>query len=262
MIWMAYSDFAYYYDLLNYDADYDVLFDHVLATLKSRDIPKGILADLGCGTGELTLRLAAAGYDMIAIDSSPDMLSCLSEKLLEKEMRNEVLLLCQPLELLDLYGTINAAVSTFDTLNHIQPKDVEEVLRRVSLFMEPGGVFIFDMNTLYKHTQVLASNTFWSETQKGTKNTQKITCEWENSLNNTDNSIDIFMSVSQDGEELFSDSFTEYYHPINNVQKMLEKHGFGVLKICDGEDFGALRDDSHRVLFTAIKQEASTPQVI
>lgn len=259
VIWMAYSDFAYYYDLLNYDADYDMVCGYVLDTLRAQGISEGIVADLGCGTGEVTLRLASAGYDMLAIDSSPDMLSCLSEKLIERKMGSGVQLLCQPLELLDLYGTIHAAVSTFDTLNHLQLKDVEKVIQRVSLFMETGGVLIFDMNTLYKHTQVLASNTFWSEAENDTENREKIICEWENSLNNTDNSIDIFVSVSQNDKELFSDSFTEYYHPADIIQKLLEKYGFRISKICDGEDLGLLRDDSQRILYAAVKQEYLVP---
>lgn len=144
---MAYGIFADFYDFFNEDADYDVLSEQVLAALREHGVSDGIVIDLGCGTGELTLRLAQAGYDMIGVDASEEMLSVLQEKEFELGMSG-VLLLHQELQTLDLYGTVRAAVSTFDTFNHIGPVDeFERALCRASLFLEPGGVFVFDMNT-------------------------------------------------------------------------------------------------------------------
>ena len=77
---MAYEAFAGVYDAFNEDADYDSLFRYVCGVLRAHGVEDGIVADLGCGTGELTLRLAAAGYDMIGVDLSPEMLSVLREK--------------------------------------------------------------------------------------------------------------------------------------------------------------------------------------
>ena len=108
---MAYNEFAYFYDELNSEADYDALYRYVTDELAAHGIRDGILADLGCGTGDLTLMLAQAGYDVIGIDRSEEMLSVLREKADELDMTGRILLLRQDLLSLDLYGTIRAAVS-------------------------------------------------------------------------------------------------------------------------------------------------------
>ena len=131
---MAYEAFAGVYDAFNEDADYDALFRYVCGVLRAHGVEDGIVADLGCGTGELTLRLAAAGYDMIGVDLSPEMLSVLREKAWETGQEG-LLLLCQDIAELDLYGTVRAAVSTFDTFNHIGPA---EKFRRALCRVFPG----------------------------------------------------------------------------------------------------------------------------
>ena len=106
---MAYNEFAYFYDEFNGEADYDALYGYITDELKAHGITDGILADLGCGTGDLTLMLTQAGYDVIGIDRSEEMLSVLREKADELGLTGRLLLLKQDLLDLDLYGTIRAA---------------------------------------------------------------------------------------------------------------------------------------------------------
>ena len=170
---MAYNEFAYFYDSFNGDADYDALYRHIQAELDAHGIRDGILADLGCGTGELTLMLAQAGYDMIAIDQSEEMLCVVRDKADQLELTGRLLLLEQDLCSLDLYGTIRGAVSTFDTFNHLPQLDA--AIANAGFFMEKGGVLLFDMNTPYKHREVLGNNTFtFADGQAG--------CVWRNRL--------------------------------------------------------------------------------
>ena len=151
---MAYNEFAYFYDELNGEADYEALYTYVRARLEDHGLETGIVADLGCGTGDLTLMLTQAGYDMIGVDQSEEMLAVLREKAEELGVAGRVLLLQQDILALDLYGTIHAAVSTFDTFNHIGPQEhFERAVYRAAFFMEKGGVFVFDLNTPYKHRQ-------------------------------------------------------------------------------------------------------------
>ena len=109
---MAYNEFAYFYDEFNGEADYDALYTQIHAKLEAHGIHDGIVADLGCGTGELTLMLTQAGYDMIGIDQSEEMLCVVRDKAEQLGLSGRLLLLRQDLLKLDLYGTIRAAVST------------------------------------------------------------------------------------------------------------------------------------------------------
>lgn len=176
---MAYNEFAYFYDEFNGEADYDALYGYITDELKAHGITDGILADLGCGTGDLTLMLTQAGYDVIGIDRSEEMLSVLREKADELGLTGRLLLLKQDLLDLDLYGTIRAAVSTFDTYSHIGPQEnFEKAIRKAAYFMERGGVFIFDLNTPYKHRHILAGQTFDIEAEDAD-------CHWSNRYDET-----------------------------------------------------------------------------
>ena len=108
---MAYNEFAYFYDEFNGEADYDALYSHIHSQLEAHGIRDGILADLGCGTGELTLMLTQAGYDMIGIAQSEEMLCVVRDKAEQLGLSGGLLLLRQDLLKLDLYGTIRGAVS-------------------------------------------------------------------------------------------------------------------------------------------------------
>ena len=183
---MAYNEFAYFYDSFNEDADYEALYRHVKGQLDAHGITDGILADLGCGTGELTLMLAQAGYDMIAIDQSEEMLCVVRDKADQLELTGRLLLLQQDLCDLDLYGTIRGAVSTFDTFNHLP--ELDKAIANAAFFMEKGGVLLFDMNTPYKHREVLGNNTF-------TFAADEANCVWKNHLEEDGRKVRIALDV-------------------------------------------------------------------
>ena len=233
---MAYNEFAYFYDSFNGDADYDALYRHIQAELDAHGIRDGILADLGCGTGELTLMLAQAGYDMIAIDQSEEMLCVVRDKADQLELTGRSL---------DLYGTIRGAVSTFDTFNHLPQLDA--AIANAGFFMEKGGVLLFDMNTPYKHREVLGNNTFtFADGQAG--------CVWRNRLEEDGRRVRITLEI-QDGEtgEAFREEFCEYTYELAEIRAALERHGFTLESVCDGETFGPLAADSERYFFCAVK---------
>ncbi len=245
---MAYNEFAYFYDEFNDDADYTALFTAVTGRLRAHGVADGIVVDLGCGTGDLTLMLAQAGYDMIGVDQSEEMLAVLREKAAELGVEG-LLLLRQDLLELDLYGTIRAAVSTFDTFNHIGPLPrLEQAIARAALFMEKDGVFIFDMNTPYKHTHILADNTFTLEAEDAL-------CVWQNHLEPENQRTRISIRITYpDSGEACDEEFYEYWYTLEQVRAICEAHGLSVVDVRDGESFGACTDTSQRWLITAIKQ--------
>lgn len=246
---MAYNEFAYFYDELNGEADYDALYSYIKGQLDAFGVKDGIVVDLGCGTGDLTLMLTQAGYDMIGVDSSEDMLAVLREKAEELGLSGRLLLLKQDILELDLYGTVQAVISTFDTYNHIGPKDrFERAVERAAFFMEKGGVFLFDMNTPYKHREILADNEFTLEGPDAV-------CNWQNHYDDAAGEVQIDIHIDYlDTGEHFDESFKEYTYELDYVRGVLNKYGFELAALCDGESFGELRADSQRYLFTAVKQ--------
>lgn len=246
---MAYNEFAYFYDEFNGAADYEALFAYIQKELAAHGVTDGILADLGCGTGDLTLMLTQAGYDVIGIDRSEEMLSVLREKADALGLTGRLLLLRQDLLELDLYGTIRAAVSTFDTYSHIGPLDnFEKAIRNAAYFMEKDGVFVFDLNTPYKHKHILAGQTFDIDAEDAA-------CHWTNHYDEATGRVDISIDITyRDTGEHFKESFCEYSYPLETIENLLRRYGFSVARVSDGEDFGPVRHDSPRWIITAIKQ--------
>lgn len=243
---MAYEDFAFWYDALNTDADYDRYVQVLCGLFEKHGVGPGLVVDLGCGTGECTLRLAGAGYEMIGVDGSANMLSVFRDKIPEK---SNILLLCQNLEDLDLYGTVQGAVSTFDTLSHLAPEQLDKTLARVSLFLEPGGVLLFDVNTPYKHREVLGNSCFSLEGEGGVR------CFWDNLFHGEEPGarIEISLEIEQNGRRVAAECFEEYAYGLNEWQSRLENHGFALCESMDGERFGPILPDTERFLIVAKK---------
>ena len=156
---MSYGIFSSVYDILTENVEYEKIADKICSLLHRNGVDGGLLLDLGCGTGTLSFLLEQKGYDIIGVDASEDMLMVANEK--KYDENSSAMFLCQKGEELDLYGTIDCAVSSLDTINHIDSLEkIEKAFSLVSLFMNMGGIFIFDMNTPYKHEKILGDNTF------------------------------------------------------------------------------------------------------
>lgn len=146
----AYTEFAKVYDEFMEETPYEKWKEFIIEYLKRENIEDGIVLDLGCGTGCLTRMLSDAGYDMIGVDSSFEMLDvarCSSD--------DSILYLAQDMREFELYGTVRAVVSSCDCINYIT--DVEELVEVFSLvnnYLDPKGIFIFDFNTKHKYEQI------------------------------------------------------------------------------------------------------------
>ena len=243
-----YDNFCRYYDSLTGDVEYSKRADRFYGILCANGCDGGILLDLGCGTGSMCVEMSVKGYDVIGVDSSVGMLMAAREKAAEKGL--DILLLNQSMEELDLYGTVDCAVSVLDSINHLP--SAEAVLRafeKVSLFMVPGGIFIFDVNTVYKHRNILADNTFVLENDS-------LFCVWQNELNEDDSvSINLDFFEEEDGAYYrSSESFTERAYSIEKLTEMLDKAGFDILAINDDISENPLSERSERAMFTAKKR--------
>jgi ubiquinone/menaquinone biosynthesis C-methylase UbiE len=224
----CYADFAPFYDELMEDVNYQELADYYEELINEHSNPIAepqppILLDLACGTGTLTALMAKRGWDVIGVDSSQEMLS-------RTNQHPNVSYVCQNMTELDLFGTIHAAVCTFDGLNHLENEDeLAESLGRVSLFMESGGVFVFDMNTIYKHETILAENIYIKECDN-------IYCVWQNSYQGNgvvDINLNIFAKYygKFNGYARFDVEITEKAYETDTVRQLCEQAGFDVVAV-------------------------------
>jgi len=149
-----YNDFSEVYDRL-IDADYskfvsyyNKIFDRFLGKKPE------LLLDLGCGTGSLTSLLKKDGYDMIGVDASYDMLMRAREK------DPDILYLNQDMTDFELYGTVGAAVSSLDCINYLlEDGELLRVFELVNNYLDPNGIFVFDISSYYKLSEILGNNT-------------------------------------------------------------------------------------------------------
>ena len=248
----GYGDFAYYYDLLTENVDYENRCEYICNLLAENGIGKGILLDLACGTGTMSLLLSDKGYDVIGVDASEDMLSVAQEK--KMESGKDIMFLCQRMEELDLFGTINGAVCTLDSINHITDEEtVKKVFSKVSLFMEDKGIFLFDVNTPYKHREVLSDNTFIYDMDD-------VYCVWQNSTDKetllTEVSLDIFEKDTEEEEDVYyrySEEFSEKGYELSEIEKWLTEYKFEVLGVYEELTKNEISEKTQRAVFVARK---------
>ena len=149
----SYTGFANLYDLFMDNIPYQQWSEYLISLLKSYGINEGLILDMGCGTGNITEPLAKAGYDMIGIDNSEDMLGIAMDKRYDSGL--DILYLCQDMREFELYGTVAAAVSICDSMNYILEYDeLVQVFKLVNNYLDPNGLFIFDLNTIHKYENI------------------------------------------------------------------------------------------------------------
>lgn len=212
-------------------------------------ITEGILLDLGCGTGSMSLAMADRGFDVIGVDCSVGMLNAAQQKMFESG--KQMLLLNQSMEELDLYGTVDCAICVLDGINHLDGEEsVREAFSKVSLFMNKGGAFAFDVNTLYKHKNVLADNVFVYEPDG-------VYCVWQNNFNSADGSVEITLDFFEEEDGAYyrsGESFTEKAYELSKIKLWLEQSDFEVIGVYDDMTFEPFRDDSEKAVFLAKKK--------
>lgn len=242
----GYGRFAFFYDALM-QADYDKIAGRIDGLVMENYKKRGILLDIACGTGTLCEKFAKLGYDVVGTDISREMLSVALDKKFDSGL--PIQYLCQDMRKIDMFGTIDVTVCTLDSINHLECKeDVLKTFGRVSLFAEPEGLFIFDVNTPYKHKNVLGDNTFVFENDG-------LYCVWQNFLGE-DDSVDIQLDLfEKDGESYYrsTESFGEIAIPLEEIREMLEGTGFEIIGVYDGYEDRELSPTSERALFVARK---------
>ena len=285
----AYSSFAQVYDLFMDNVPYEEWSEYVIALLKEEKIEDGLVLDLGCGTGKMTRLLATAGYDMIGIDNSEEMLEiareyeygemyedefdeaddsledmvvleeaefcednvAVSEELLasDAEGHGKILYLLQDMREFELYGTVRAVISICDSMNYLlEEEDLLQVFKLVNNYLDPGGIFIFDMNTRYKYAKMLGETTIAENREEGS-------FIWENYFDEDENinQYDLTLFIRDEDERYSKYEETHYQrvYDLETVKALLNEAGMEFVAAYDAFTKNPVRQDSERIYILA-----------
>lgn len=244
----SYSKFAQFYDTLTQNISYKERAKYFDTIIEKFHGTKGILLDLACGTGSLSEEMALLGYDVIGVDNSDEMLNVALDKKFDSGLPIQYLL--QDMTKLDMFGTIDVTICALDALNHLNSLDaVKKAINRVSLFAEPNGLFIFDVNTQYKHKNILFNNTFVYDTED-------VYCVWQNSFYEKDCKVLINLDFfEKDGEAYYrsEESFCEIAYSVEQLDEILINSGFDLVAHYDFDTFNTPTETSEKIIFVARK---------
>lgn len=208
---------------------------------------RNLVLDLGCGTGTITELLYEKGYDMIGVDSSEEMLQIAMDK--KFETQSDILYLCQDMRELDLYSTVGTVVSVCDSLNYLlMDEDVIETFRLVNNYLFPGGIFIFDFNTIYKYEEVIGDTTI-------AENREDCSFIWENFYSCEDHINEYDVTVFERQEDDLYRKFTETHYQrgysLDEMKAFLEKAGLIFVTALDEKTHEAPTEISERIYVIA-----------
>ena len=242
----AYTGFAKLYDLFMDNIDYQAWGEYLTGLLREYHIDSGIVADLGCGTGNMTELLAEKGYDMIGIDNSYEMLEEAMEKRIESG--HDILYLEQDMREFELYGTVAAVVSVCDSLNYItEQEELTEVFRLVNNYLDPDGLFIFDVNMEVKFRKI-ADSTIAENREEGS-------FIWENCFDEesqvNEYALTLFIREEDDLYRKHEEFHYQKAYEPERVKELLEEAGLKVEAIYDAFTREPVREDSERIYFIA-----------
>lgn len=246
----AYRSFAGVYDMFMDNVDYDRWSAYLTGLLKEADIRDGLVLELGCGTGSMTLRLAQAGYDMIGVDISEEMLQIAQEK--KEKSGCDILYLLQDMTEFELYGTVRAVICVCDSLNYLlEEEEILSVFRLVNNYLDPGGLFIFDFNTIHKY-ETMGETTI-------AENRPEASFIWENYYDEKEriNEYDLTLFIREGEGELYRKYEEVHYqrgYTLEKFKELLKKAGLEFLSAWDGFTKKPPAPDSERICVTAREQ--------
>lgn len=244
----SYSRFAQYYDLLTINIDYKArakYFDEIVDKFGGK---KGVLLDLGCGTGSLTECFCKLGYDCLGIDISQEMLTVALDKKIDNDL--PIQYLHQDMRKLKLFGGLDVTVCALDALNHLSSlDDILKTFKSVSKFTNPDGFFIFDMNTIYKHKNILSDNTFVYDMDE-------VYCVWQNTYKTKKNEVLIELDFFERRGDVYcryEESFSEYAYKTEEIDRLLIESGFKIEAHYNYDSFDEPDKKSEKIIFVARK---------
>ena len=243
----AYRELARSYDRLTNDVDYRATVEFYMQILEREGIKPRTAVDLACGTGSVTAILAEMGIDTVGVDMSEEMLTVAMEKVMD--MEQPPMFLCQKLQELRLLRGVDLAVCALDSLDYVtDPADCAEAIRRVYKALNPGGIFIFDVNTPEK-LRAMDGQVFLDEDDD-------VYCVWRGEFDEETNICSYGMDLFQREGDVWYRSFEEhreYAHSQEQLTEYLKAAGFTHIEVYADRLFEAPRAGEQRIYFKARK---------
>lgn len=250
-----YEVFAGVYDELMDNIPYDDWCEYIIKLLKQHNVDSGLVCELGCGTGEVTMRLQAAGYDMIGIDNSYEMLEVANEKKLESGI-DSILYLMQDMREFELYGTVAAIVCVCDSINYLtELSDITEVFRLANNYLEKDGIFICDFKTRHYFKDIVSDSTI-------AEDREDISFIWDNYYDEDSDTNELALALfvpEADGEAADEAPLYRKYQElhyqkgltIKDMEQCVKDSGMELLAMYDAFTWETATDDSERVYLIA-----------
>jgi SAM-dependent methyltransferase len=241
----AYEGFAEVYDLFMDNIPYKDWSDYVSGILKEYGIEDGLILDLGCGTGSLTELLAERGYDMIGVDHSEDMLQIAMDK--RAESGNDILYLMQDMREFELYGTVRAVISICDCMNYIlEQKDLTQVFKLVNNYLDPGGIFIFDLNTVFKYENLMGESTI-------AEDREDCSFIWDNFYDKesgiNEYGLSLFIKQEDDLYRKHTECHYQRAYTIDEIKQSIKDSGMEFVAAYDAFTREPVKESSERIYF-------------
>lgn len=246
----SYTSFAKVYDLFMDNIPYGEWCKYVLELLSQYGITDGIVLDLGCGTGTFTELLADAGYDMIGIDNSEEMLNIAMEKRIQSGF--DILYLLQDMREFELYGTVAAIVSICDSINYIlNYEELVKVFSLVNNYLDPNGIFIFDLNTKYKYEELLGDTTI-------AENRETSSFIWDNYYYEEEKINEYELTLFIRREDALYEKYVETHYQkiysLDEIQSALDEAGLKLITAYDAFTNNPTHEKSERIYIIACKK--------
>ena len=240
----SYENFARVYDELMDNVPYEEWAQFILNLLQDRKITEGLVLELGCGTGKLMSLLGKAGFDMIGVDNSVEMLQIAREK-----TSQDFLYLLQDMREFELYGTVKAVISVCDSVNYITKKEeLRKVFQLVNNYLDPEGLFIFDFNTEYKYRELIGETVI-------AEDREDVSFIWFNEYDEEShlNDIDLKVFVQEEGDiyRKFQEEHIHRGYTLDEIRQLLEESGLIFLEAYEEYTTQAPQPDSGRIVVVA-----------
>lgn len=239
----SYQFFASFYDRLTENVDYKVRSSYILDFFIANDITSGTILDLACGTCSMSIPFVENGFRLIGLDSSDEMLSLASNKLLS--VSNNFSLINSNMQNFELSQGVDGCICTLDSINHLTSlDDVRQTFQCVYSSLNDGGLFVFDVNTIFKHNEILGDNTFVFDEED-------FFLSWDNELLENDVvriMLDFFVNNGESYDR-YSEEFMEKAYALSEIKDVLTEIGFKNIEIFDELTHNAPKDESERVFF-------------